>query len=69
MPKMKITFNGSDIEIEENSTINDFIRERNVTGTMFVIEKNREIVDRANYASEFIKTGDCLELVGFVGGG
>ena len=69
MAKIKITVNGNEIEIEENSTINDFVIERKVTGRMFAVEKNLEIINKDRYDTEIIKTGDNLEIVGFFGGG
>lgn len=69
MNKIKITVNGNDIEIEKNSTIQDFINERQVTGKMFAIEKNLEIINKDRYDKEIIKNGDILEIVGFFGGG
>ena len=69
MGTTKITVNGNTIEIKENSTIQDFIAERNITGTMFVVEKNLQIVQKQDYSSEKIINGDKIELVGFFGGG
>lgn len=69
MSKITITVNGNKVEIEENSTISDFIKERNVTGNMFAVEKNLEIINKDRYDSEIIKEGDSLEIVGFFGGG
>lgn len=69
MSKVKIKVNGKKVEIEENSTIQDFIIERNITGTMFVIEKNLKIVQKSEYQTEKISNGDEIELVGFFGGG
>ena len=69
MAKIQITVNGNEIEIEENSTIADFIKERQVTGKMFAIEKNLEIINNDRYTTEIIKNGDVLEIVGFFGGG
>ncbi|MDR1326873.1 MAG: sulfur carrier protein ThiS [Heliobacteriaceae bacterium] len=68
MSKM-IRVNGRDVELFESGTIRDFITERKVTGTMFVIEKNGKIVNKEDYDSEPVNEGDSLELVGFVGGG
>lgn len=69
MKKIKIQVNGNDVEINENSTIKDFIVERNITGTMFVIEKNLKIVQKQNYATEQLANGDKIEIAGFFGGG
>lgn len=69
MSKIKIEVNGKEVEIQENSTVQDFIEERKVTGTMFVVEKNLKIIHKDEYLSEKIKAGDQIELVGFFGGG
>ncbi len=69
MTKIKITVNGNEVEIEKDSTISDFINERKVTGKMFAVEKNLEIINKERYDSEVIQEGDSLEIVGFFGGG
>lgn len=69
MSIIKIEVNGKEVEIRENSTVQDFIKERKVTGTMFVIEKNLKIVQKDEYSVEKIAEGDRIELVGFFGGG
>jgi sulfur carrier protein len=69
MSAIKIEVNGKEVEIQENLTILDFIKEKNVTGTMFVIEKNLKIVQKDEYETETIENGDKIEIVGFFGGG
>lgn len=69
MSKIKIEVNGKEVEIENGSTVQDFIVERKVTGTMFVVEKNLKIIHKENYETEKIARGDKIELVGFFGGG
>lgn len=69
MMKIKIIVNGNDVEIEHGSRISDFITERKVTGTMFAVEKNLEIINKDRYETEIIEEGDSLEIVGFFGGG
>jgi thiamine biosynthesis protein ThiS len=66
---MKITVNAREVELKTSKTIADFVVERSVTGTMYVIEKNGKIVNKADYATEPLTDGDVLELAGFVGGG
>ena len=65
---MKIKVNGHEIEIKDNSTIADFVKERNIEG-IFAIEKNLEIINKDRYETEIIKENDNIELVGFAGGG
>lgn len=66
---MKIIVNGNEVNLETSRTIADFIIERKVTGTMFAIEKNMEIINKEDYDSTELNEGDKIELVGFVGGG
>ncbi len=66
---MKITVNGREVELNNSKTIADFIVERNVTGKMFAIELNREIIAKDAYSTSNLKDGDVIELVGFAGGG
>ena len=55
--------------LENSSTIANMLEERNVTGSMFVVEKNLEIVQKEDYERTPIKENDSIEIVGFFGGG
>ena len=68
MGKLKVTINGKETEIAENFTINNLLEDLKVTGSMFVVEKNLEIVPKENFHVK-INDGDKLEIVGFFGGG
>jgi sulfur carrier protein len=69
MKKFNIKINGKDIELENVSTVKEMIEQRNVTGTMFVVEKNKEIVAKENYTKTSVNENDVFEIVGFFGGG
>jgi len=69
MSTIEIEVNGKKVEIKAESTIQDFIIERKVTGKMFVIEKNLKIVQKDEYKTENLVEGDKIEIVGFFGGG
>lgn len=66
---MKVTVNGRGVELKNSRTVAEFIIERNITGKMFVIEKNLEIIQKGDYDKAEINEGDVIEIVGFVGGG
>ncbi len=66
---MKVTVNGRGVELKNSRTVAEFIIERNITGKMFVIEKNLEIIQKEDYDKAEINEGDVIEIVGFVGGG
>lgn len=69
MSKFNVKINGKDIELEDVSTVQEMLVERKVTGAMFVVEKNLEIVPKENYAQISVSEGDSFEIVGFFGGG
>ena len=66
---MKVTVNGRGVELKNSRTVAEFIIERNITGKMFVIEKNLEIIQKEDCDKAEINEGDVIEIVGFVGGG
>ena len=69
MSKINVIINGKDIELEHSSTVADMVTERKVTGTMFVVEKNLEIIPKEKYSETIVKENDKIEIVGFFGGG
>jgi len=69
MGKISIKINGNEFEFENQLTVAQLLDERNVTGTMFVVEKNLVIVPKEEYLSTFVKDSDVVEIVGFFGGG
>ena len=69
MAIIRVKINGNDIELENSSTISEMLEERNVVGKMFVVEKNREIIQKEQYFVTKVKENDVFEIVGFFGGG
>jgi sulfur carrier protein len=66
---VKITLNGKDIDIKENSTITDMLTEMNHLSKMIVVELNLNIILKENYAKTTLNEGDSIEIVSFAGGG
>lgn len=69
MGKILIKINGKDVELKNSSNIAEMLVEREVSGTMFVVEKNKEIVPKQNYNQTPVLDNDCFEIVSFFGGG
>ncbi len=68
--KIKITVNAEEKEFIPSSTVNDVVESLNIKkNSMFVVEKNLEIVPKEAYANTVLKDGDAIEIVGFFGGG
>jgi thiamine biosynthesis protein ThiS len=65
---MKLTINGQDLEVAA-ATVWGLLEELGLHPQGTVVERNREIVDRAAYQQTPLAEGDVLELVRLVGGG
>jgi thiamine biosynthesis protein ThiS len=66
---MTIRINGEEKEVSEGSSIASLLEELQIRPARVVIELNRNIVSREAQGSTFLKAGDMLEIVHFVGGG
>lgn len=66
---MNITVNGRPRETVDNETITGLLAASNLQPAATVVERNGDIVDRADYTTTTLEEGDVLELVRFVGGG
>ena len=64
-----ITVNGKEHELTELSSLADLIKSLALEAGQITVERNKEIVARANYAHTQLEAGDHLEIVTFVGGG
>ena len=66
---MRIEVNGNAREVPEGATVAALLAELGVAGARVAVERNREIVPRAEHGSVQLVEGDKLEVVTFVGGG
>jgi len=64
----KISVNGKEQEVSDEYTINDILKELKIKGSMFVVEKNLEIVPKDEYTT-IVQDGNSFEVVGLFGGG
>lgn len=69
MGNIEVIINGNNVVLKSSETVFDMVKERNISGEMFVIEHNKEVVSKDNYKKTKIKNGDKFEIVGFFGGG
>lgn len=69
MVKIKILLNGDELEINENSTVQDILNTMNYADQMFVVEKNLKIVPKEEYQTCLVDHDDKIEIVSFFGGG
>jgi thiamine biosynthesis protein ThiS len=66
---MVLHINGEEKEFPEGLTLAALVAHLGMKPDRVAVELNLEIAPRANWDSTFLKTGDKLEIVHFVGGG
>jgi len=64
-----VVINGEARQVLEGTTITALLGELGLTGKPVAVERNREVVPRAQHAATVLAAGDRLEVVTFVGGG
>ncbi|MEM9072729.1 MAG: sulfur carrier protein ThiS [Myxococcota bacterium] len=66
---MRIQLNGEEREVEAGATVRDLLVTLGLGDTLVAVERNEEIVRRANHETTTLVEGDQIEVVHFVGGG
>jgi sulfur carrier protein len=66
---MLITVNGDPREVDSGTTVRVLLEQLGLTRGPVAVERNREVVPRAEHESTQLGEGDVLEVVHFVGGG
>jgi sulfur carrier protein len=69
MSTIQITVNGDPRELPVGSTVKDLVAALGLQPTQVAVERNKELVRRADHASTGLLDGDRLEVVTFFGGG
>jgi len=64
-----IILNGEPREFGVQGTVSDLLRELGLDPRQVAVERNREVVPRAEHPTTVLAEGDQLEVVTFVGGG
>jgi sulfur carrier protein len=64
-----IVLNGESRELADGGTVSDLLRELGLDSRQVAVERNREVVPRAEHGQTVLADGDQLEVVTFVGGG
>lgn len=65
---MKLNINGSDTDVPAGLTVTALISHLQMAGPV-AVERNREVVPRAEHPTTILVEGDQIEIVHFVGGG
>ncbi|MCC9602331.1 sulfur carrier protein ThiS [Stieleria sp. JC731] len=66
---IKITVNGSAVELESEMSVEQLLDTVDVPPNYLAVEVNADVVPRENYSSVTVRDGDDVEVVTLVGGG
>ena len=61
--------NGKKVALEQEQTLFDFLTAQQFDYRTIAVERNGEIVPKAEYGNVRLSEADALEIVQFVGGG
>ena len=66
---MDVLVNGKTASCPEGATLHDLLGQFDLKPETVVVERNRELVPREQFAKTRLEAGDTLEVLQFVGGG
>ena len=66
---MRIEVNGEAREVEPGTTLSELVKQLALAPERLALERNREVVRRADWPLVSLTEGDRIEIVHFVGGG
>ena len=66
---MLLVVNGEERQVEPNTTVRELLASLGLGDTLVAVERNQEVVPRAQHAATVLTDGDRVEVVHFVGGG
>jgi sulfur carrier protein len=64
---MKI--NGKEISLPDGTSVLEYLQQQAYQLERIAVEYNGDILQQAQYGTTILQTGDCVEIVSFVGGG
>lgn len=69
LPAMEITINGESREVQSGITVAELLAELGMKPRLVAVERNLQLVPRAQHAECILEPADQLEIVTLVGGG
>ncbi len=67
--ELAITVNGEAMRLPAGASVADLLERLRVSTPRVAVERNREILPKAEYAATPLADGDAFEVVELVGGG
>jgi len=68
-PEVRVRVNGREQRLPAGASVAALLQTLGLANPRVAVERNREIVPKAEYAATRLTEGDELEVVEFVGGG
>ena len=66
---MRLVVNGEERQVGPSTTVKQLLASLGLADTLVAVERNQEVVPRAQHESTELREGDRVEVVHFVGGG
>ena len=66
---MQLVINGEERQVGPSMTVKQLLASLGLADTLVAVERNEEVVPRAQHESTELNEGDRVEVVHFVGGG
>jgi thiamine biosynthesis protein ThiS len=66
---MRLLVNGEEKQVQPSTTVKQLLSSLGLADTLVAVERNEEVVPRAQHESTTLNDGDRVEVVHFVGGG
>jgi sulfur carrier protein len=66
---MRLVVNGEEQQVDSSTTVKQLLVSLGLGDTLVAVERNQEVVPRAEHESTELEEGDRVEVVHFVGGG
>jgi len=66
---MQLVVNGEEQQVGPSTTVKQLLASLGLADTLVAVERNEEVVPRAQHESTELNEGDRVEVVHFVGGG
>lgn len=66
---IRCSINGEARELPDGTSVADLVSALGLTGARVAVERNRDLVRRAEHAATLLAEGDQVEVVTLVGGG
>lgn len=67
--EVSVLVNGEELRLPRGASVAQLLEKLKISTPRVAVERNREILPKASYASTFVEDGDSFEVVEFVGGG